>query len=98
MNSDEPSITVTDAPDARRFEARVDGQLTGFITYRQAGGTLVLVHTEVAAESRGKGVGGQLAAGALQLVRERGQKIRIRCQFLAGYVERHPEYGDLLAD
>jgi predicted GNAT family acetyltransferase len=98
MNSDKQSITVADAPDAGRFEARVDGQLAGFITYRQAGGTLVLVHTEVAPEFEGKGVGGQLAAGALELVRERGQKIRIKCQFLADYLGHHPEYGDLLAD
>jgi hypothetical protein len=91
-------MKVIDQRGAHRFEADLEGQLAGFITYRQAGETLVLLHTEVLPELRGKGLGGRLAGATLDLVRQRGERIRIQCEFLADYVQRHPEYADLLAN
>jgi predicted GNAT family acetyltransferase len=41
-------------------------------------------------------VGSQLAAGALDAVRERGLRVIPRCPFIAGYLSRHQEYADLL--
>ena len=91
-------MSVIDQAGEHRFEIHLDGELAGFITYRQAGGALVLLHTEVVPERRGKGVGGRLAGGALQLVRERGQQVVLQCAFLIHYVETHPEMADLLAN
>jgi predicted GNAT family acetyltransferase len=98
MSNGEHAVSVTDDTDAHRFEAHLDGQLAGFITYRRARGALVLLHTEVLPAFEGKGVGGHLASGALDLIRQRGEKIRIVCPFVAGYVDRHPEYQDLVAE
>jgi predicted GNAT family acetyltransferase len=98
MSSNEHPLKVIDNAEEHRFEARLDGAIAGHVTYRMAGGVLVLLHTEVAPEFEGKGVGGQLAAGTLQQIRERGLKIRIVCPFIASYVERHPEYNDLVAN
>jgi predicted GNAT family acetyltransferase len=98
MNSNEMASKVIDNVEEHRFEAHVDGAIAGFVTYQSADGVLVLLHTEVAPEFEGKGVGSRLAAGVLQQIRERGQKIRIVCPFIAGYVKRHPEYNDLVAN
>jgi predicted GNAT family acetyltransferase len=89
-------IEVTDNPDERRYEAHLDGELAGFAEYRDAPGRRIFTHTEVADEFEGHGVGGALAAGALDDVRGRGLAVVPRCPFIAGYIERHPEYADLV--
>ncbi len=90
-------IRVADNPEKRRYEALVDGALAGYVFYQQREGELVLVHTEVGEEFEGQGVGSRLAAGTLDDIRARGLQIRPLCPFIAGYIERHPEYGDLVA-
>jgi uncharacterized protein len=91
------SVEVVDNPDGRRFEARVEGALAGLLYYSERPGGLVLVHTEVADELGGHGVGGRLVAGALDDIRARGLTVTVRCPFAAGYIEKHPEYADLVA-
>jgi uncharacterized protein len=90
-------IRVADNPAQRRYEAFVDDELAGYVFYQQRERELVLVHTEVADEFEGQGVGSRLAAGALDDIRARGLQVRPLCPFVAGYIERHPEYGDLVA-
>lgn len=90
-------IEVADHPELRRYEARVDGELAGVVYYRPRPDGLVLVHTEVADEFEGKGVGGRLVAGALDDARKRGLAVTAACPFAAAYIERHPEYADLVA-
>jgi predicted GNAT family acetyltransferase len=58
---------------------------------------VVFIHTEVAPEFEGRGVGGALAKGALEDVRAGGQYDVIPlCPFIKGYIEKHPEYADLV--
>ena len=88
---------VEDDPARRRFEILVDGALAGFTAYRLRGpDVLVFTHTEVAAAFRGMGVGEALVRGALEEVRRRGSRVVLRCPFMAAFVDRHPEYADLL--
>lgn len=91
-------VRVVDDPAERRYEAYVGDVLAGWVTYRLVAGRLVFVHTEVDPSFTGRGVGGRLAAGALDDVRSRGLKARAVCPFIAAYLERHPEYGDLIVD
>lgn len=90
-------ILVADNPAKRRYEALVDGVVAGYVFYQQREGELVLIHTEVADEFEGQGVGSRLAAGTLDDIRARGLGITPLCPFIAGYIERHPDYGDLVA-
>jgi predicted GNAT family acetyltransferase len=91
-------ISVVDNEHLHRYEARVDGELAGFIRYLdRPEGVRVLLHTEVQPAYEGKGVGGKLVAGALDAERERGRKIVPECPFVKIYLKRHPEYGDLVA-
>ena len=89
--------TVTDRSEGERFELAVDGAVA-FVDYRRSGDVLVLTHAEVPAHLEGRGVGSRLVGAVLDLVRSRGERVIPRCPFIAHYVERHPEYRDLLAD
>jgi predicted GNAT family acetyltransferase len=73
------------------------GDATAVLAYKEEGDTIYLVHTEVPAEMEGKGTGGQLAKAALNYARENGLKVVARCPFVTSYLQRHPEYQDLVA-
>jgi hypothetical protein len=72
------------------------GEATARLAYKEEGDTLYLVHTEVPAEMEGKGIGGQLAKAALNYARENKLKVVARCPFVTSYLQRHPEYQDLV--
>jgi predicted GNAT family acetyltransferase len=90
-------MNVADHPGDLRYEIDVDGAAAGFIDYRRSDGVVELVHTEVARESQGKGVGAALVQGALDDLRTQGVKVLPSCPFVAAYIRRHPEYEDLVA-
>jgi predicted GNAT family acetyltransferase len=91
---------VRDSPGTNRYEIldAVD-RVAGFTEYDldEAANTITFVHTEVDPAFEGQGIGSKLAAGALDDVRGRGLRVIAVCPFIAGYIERNPEYADLLA-
>ena len=91
------AIEVADNPQAARFEVRLDGTVVGFTEYALKGGTIILSHTEVQPEFEGRGLGGHLARAALDAARDAGLRVIPRCPFIARYIDRHPEYADLVA-
>jgi uncharacterized protein len=91
------STEVVDNPERSRYELSADGQLAGFIVYRSESGVVTMVHTEIEPEQEGHGLGSILVAGALDDVRVRGLKVRPLCPFVSLYIQRHPEYADLVA-
>lgn len=92
------TLEVTDNPQAGRFEVRLDGELGGSAYYRRRDDRVVFTHTEVDEAFEGRGVGGALARGSLDAVRARGERVVALCEFIAGYIDKHPEYQDLLDD
>ena len=60
------------------------------------GGARVFTHTEVFPAFEGRGVGTALARGALDDVRASGRTLVARCPFIRSYIERQPEYADLV--
>jgi uncharacterized protein len=60
------------------------------------GGRAYFVHTEVEPGHEGAGVGSTLVRGALDAQRERGELVVPLCPFVRGYLERHPEYADVV--
>jgi uncharacterized protein len=82
-------------PAAARFTVR-EGNETAVLTFRLRGRTLVLLHTEVPTALRRQKVAVALARTALEYARDHGLKVEPICPFVAGYLERHPEYQDLL--
>jgi predicted GNAT family acetyltransferase len=96
MAVDGKSTPVTDNAAESRFELQVEGR-TAVLEYVRRGDAVVYVHTGVPPELEGRGIGGQLAKFALDDARTRGLKVVARCPYVAAYIERHPEYADLLA-
>jgi uncharacterized protein len=90
------STEVRDAPDRRRYEVLEDGTLAGFAAYHDYGGARVFTHTEVFPDFEGRGVGSALARGALDDVRASGRVVVAQCPFIRDYIERQPEYADLV--
>ncbi len=88
---------VIDARQRQRFELEVTGT-QAFIDYRRAGNVLTLTYAYVPPDLRGRGVGAALVAGALELVRQRAEKIIPQCAYVAAYIARHPHDQELLAD
>jgi predicted GNAT family acetyltransferase len=90
-------LGIVDDPDGQRYVARLGDKLAGFIDYRLVRGRLIFLHTEVDPAFEGRGIGGRLAASALNDVRTRGLTFSVKCPFIATYLQRHPEYEDLRA-
>jgi predicted GNAT family acetyltransferase len=89
------AISVTDAPDRERFEARDEsGEVVGFATYQLTGDIIAYTHTEVLPAFGGQGVGSQIARAVMDDARARGRTVVPICPFLAKWLDKHDEYGD----
>lgn len=89
---------VRDNTEKSRFEIDVDGKVAGFAEYeRRRDGEIVFTHTEMDDAYEGQGLAAKLARGALDMVRTSGDKVVAECAFIAGWIERHDDYKDLLA-
>jgi predicted GNAT family acetyltransferase len=86
---------VSNNPAHHRYELAVDDHIAA--TYYQiADGAITFVHTEVPPELGGKGIGSILIKGALDQVRADGLKVIAQCPFVKAYIDKHPDYADLL--
>jgi predicted GNAT family acetyltransferase len=89
---------VRDNPDERRYEIHSDGRLAGYLIYGSRPGLIALVHTETLAEFEGRGLGSELVRGALDDARARGMSVLPFCPFVNKWIERHPDYLDLVPE
>ena len=97
MTAEPGGPAVRDNPGRHRFEAYLDGALAGFAAYHRVPGRITFTHTEVPDRFEGQGVGSALAARALDAARREGLAVVPHCPFIAGYIDKHPEYADLVA-
>ena len=91
---DEPR--VVHEVERRRFEIFVGDTRAGLAAYRDEPGRRVFTHTEVDPAFEGRGLGGRLAAFALDETRAQGLSVVPLCSFIAAYIARHPEYEPLV--
>lgn len=91
------TITVALKNEKKRYEAAVDGQPAGFITYEPQGDVLDLQHTEIDSSYEGKGVGTEMVKQTLDLIRSIGKKVKPSCPFVKKFIDENAEYQDLLA-
>lgn len=88
---------VVDAPEASRYELRLGGHLVGLAAYRRRNSRIAFTHTEVDESCEGRGFASRLAAAALEDARRQGLDVVPLCPFIAHYIDRHPEYEELVA-
>jgi len=88
-------LHVTNNTAEHRFEVALDGEVA-FAEYRLVDHGIILPHTVVPPAFEGKGVGSALAKAALGYARERELKVIPLCPFMAAYVQKHPEWHDIV--
>jgi len=88
---------VTDVPDDSRYEIRDGDRRLGLAAYARRGDQVVFTHTEVDPDAGQSGLGSTLVRAALDDVRSKGGTVVAQCSFVRGWIERHPEYQDLVA-
>ena len=91
------AVTIADAPQAERYEIRLDGELAGYAEYRGRGTVRAFTHTEIADGHEGQGLGGRLVAFALDDARAHERQVVPICPFVARYLAEHQAYLDLVA-
>lgn len=80
-----------------RYVVRLEGA-EAEMTYSRAGeSTIIIDHTEVPGEMRGRSVGQALVRRAVEDARREGRSIIPLCPFVKAQVSRHPEWQDVLA-
>ncbi|HEY9047041.1 MAG TPA: GNAT family N-acetyltransferase [Ohtaekwangia sp.] len=79
------------------FYIEENGKRLGEMTYTKAGDTRIIInHTEVSNELRGKSAGKQLVAAAVDHARKNNLKILPLCPFAKSVFDKVTEYGDVL--
>jgi predicted GNAT family acetyltransferase len=87
--------TVRDNPERNRFELTTPAG-TAFASYRRDDTAVMILHTEVPRALEGRGIGSQLVAGTLDLIRAEGRKVVPMCSFVRYFIDTHPDYADLV--
>jgi predicted GNAT family acetyltransferase len=93
-----PTIEVVDQPERERYAISLDGELAGFTAYVLRSGLIAFVHTEVDERFQGRGLADRLIREALDDARSRELTVLPFCPFVQGFIERHPEYVDLVPE
>ncbi|AXE40192.1 GNAT family N-acetyltransferase [Acidipropionibacterium virtanenii] len=88
--------TITDNTEEHRYEARLDGKLAGYLDYERTGDVVDLPHTLVFPQYEGKGVAGALVRHGLDDIRGRGLTVTPTCPYVDSWIQRHPDYADLV--
>jgi len=79
-----------------RFETKVEG-LISLVDYKRKDNTFLVTHTEVPIKLEGRGIAAALTKALLDYVRNNGFKVRPICPYTKVYIQRHPEYNDIVA-
>jgi len=88
-------MEVVNNPAAGRFEITVDDKVA-YEQYMISGDTITFIHSYTPVELRGKGLAGELAKYSLEYAKANKLKVIIKCPYITGYIEKHPEYKTLL--
>jgi uncharacterized protein len=90
------STPIRDNVARHRFELE-EGGVTAVANYTLADGVITFTHTETPPQARGRGMASRLVEGALQASRARGLRVLPQCSFVRAYLDRHPQFADLVA-
>lgn len=86
---------VHDNKDHNRFELAVAGY-TAHADYVIDSNVITFTHTIVPPELEGQGIASRLIKAALEDARGRGLKVVPQCPFVAAYIDKHPEWREIL--
>jgi uncharacterized protein len=88
-------IEIRHNPGENRFQIEIESHLA-MLEYQLDGDTIVFNHTSVPDELGGRGLGSKLVRAGLDYARAQSLSVHPLCSFVASYIEKKPEYQDLL--
>ena len=91
------TVKVMNNEKESQFETKV-GDVIALAAYDLEPGKITFTHTNVPKELSGQGIAGQLAKFGLDHARTTKLRVVASCRFIAAYIERNPEYQDLVDD
>jgi len=89
-------VTVEHSAARERYSAIVGDELVGYLDYVAEPERMVLTHTVVHDRYAGRGYAGQLVRYVLDDIRASGKRVVPVCSYVVAYIERNPEYQDLV--
>jgi predicted GNAT family acetyltransferase len=96
-HDDESVVTVHKNESNNTWEALLDQELVGVVVYEQVGPTRVaLTHAAIEEHHRRHGIGTNLISTMLNDLRAHQQTITVWCTAVVDFLEKHPEYRDLV--
>ncbi|WP_420593580.1 GNAT family N-acetyltransferase [Deinococcus sp.] len=90
-------MNVRNDAQESQYELLDGDKVIGRAEYSVSGNAVDITHTEVEDGHEGEGLGSQIAKFALDDIRAQGQQVIPTCPFIAHYIEKHPEYQDLVS-
>lgn len=80
----------------RQYNATMGGRAVGDIRYDEVEGRVVVLSTTVVPEFRGRGLGEELIAYALDDIRERGMHVTVYCPLVTTFLTNNRQFSDLI--
>jgi predicted GNAT family acetyltransferase len=96
MNTERAENEVRHNPAEGRFEMTNDGALS-VADYRLQDGEMILTHTYVPPELRGRGIAEKLVRAALEYAQREKLRVVPACSYVDAFIRRHSEFQSLVA-
>jgi hypothetical protein len=80
---------------AGRFEISMEGHMA-VLEYELEGGRMVFTYTRVPEALARRGLASRLVFTGLEYARRHNLKVESLCSFVSSYIQKHPEYQDLV--
>jgi len=87
-------MTPVHDPEQQRFTLATTP--TSVLDYSLSAGSVVFTHTGVPPAYQGQGLAARLVEAGLQWAREQGLKVVPACSYVHVYIQRHPEWQNLV--
>lgn len=83
--------------EQQQFELHLNNSMA-FLEYHREGEKIFLTHTEAPEALRGTGAAAELVRRTLQCSRENGFTVVPSCSYVAKYIDKNPEWNDILSE
>ena len=97
MNTRAVEVMVRHNAAENRFEAEVEGRLS-VADYQLRGTDMIMTHTFVPPEQRGRGIAEKLVRVALEHARTERLRVVPACSYVDAFIKRHREFEPLVKD
>ncbi len=81
-----------------QYEYHIDGDVALVEYIKTPEGEVYLTHTEVPTNLQGRGIASELIREVLEDIKKEGLQVVPVCPFVSAYINRHPEWRQMVAE